>query len=51
MMTINDNKLLPRNRKRRIEQRNKINDDMKILLNEIKSERKKIIKILIKINN
>ena len=39
-MTNNENKTLSRNRKRRIEQRNKINDDMKLLLNKIKSEKK-----------
>ena len=40
-MTINENKKLSRNRKRRIEQRNKIYNDMKLLLNKIKSEKKK----------
>ena len=40
-MTINENKMLSRNRKRRSDRRNKINDDMKLLLNKIKSERKK----------
>ena len=29
MMTINENKKLSRNRKKRIDRRNKINDDMK----------------------
>ena len=33
----NENKKLSRNRKRRID-RKKINDDMKLLLNKIKSE-------------
>ena len=32
MMTINDNKKLSRSRKRRIDRRNEINDDMKLLL-------------------
>ena len=40
-MTINENKKLSRNRKKRIDRRNKINDDMKLLLNKIKSEKKK----------
>ena len=40
-MTINENKKLSRNRKRRIDRRNKIIDDMKLLLNKIKSETKK----------
>ena len=43
-MTINnENKKLSRNRKRRIDRRNKCNDDMKLLLNKIKSEKKKKI--------
>ena len=41
MITINENKKLSRNTKRRIDRRNKINDDMKLLLNKIKSEKKK----------
>ena len=41
LMTINENKKLSRNRKRRIERRNKINDDMKLLINKIISEKKK----------
>ena len=40
-MTINENKKLSRNRRKRIDSRNKIIDDMKILLNKIKSEKKK----------
>ena len=40
-MTINENKKLSRNRKRRINRRNKISDDMKLLINKIKSEKKK----------
>ena len=41
-VTINDeNKKLSRNTKRRINRRNKINDDMKLILNKIKSEKKK----------
>ena len=41
MITINENKKLSRNRKRRIERKNKLNDDMKVLINKIKSEKKK----------
>ena len=41
MIINNENKKLSRNRKRRIEQKNKINNDMKLLLNKIKSEKKK----------
>ena len=37
----NDNEKLSRNRKRRIEQKIKIDDNMKILLNKIKTEKKK----------
>ena len=40
-MTIKENKKLSRNRKRRIDRKNKINDDMKLLLNKIKTEKKK----------
>ena len=40
MMFNNENKKLSRNRKRRIERKNKINDHMKLLLNKIKSEKK-----------
>ena len=47
----NDNKKLSRNQKRRIERKNKLNDDMKLLLNKIKNEKKKKIKIMIKLNN
>ena len=50
-MTINVNKMLSRNRKRRIDRRNEINNDMKLLLKKIKSEKKKNMKILIKLNN
>ena len=48
-MTINENKKLSRNRKRRNDRKNKLNDDMKLLLNKIKSERKKKNKNLDKI--
>ena len=41
MIINNETKKLSRNRKRRIERKNKINNDMKILLNKIKSEKKK----------
>ena len=37
----NENKKLSRNRKKRIERKSKINDNMKLLLNKIKSEKKK----------
>ena len=40
-MIINENKKLSRNRKRRIERRNKIDDKLKTLLNKIKTEKKK----------
>ena len=40
-MTINENKKLSRNGKKRIDRRNKINDDMNLLLNKIKSQKKK----------
>ena len=40
-MTINENKKLSRKTKRRIDRKNKMNDDMKLLLNKIKSEKKK----------
>ena len=41
MMANNENKKLLRNRKRRIDRGNKINNDMKLLFNKIKSEKKK----------
>ena len=41
MIINNENKKLSRNRKRRIQRKNKINDDMKLLLNKIKSEKRK----------
>ena len=41
MMTINEKKMLSRNRKRRIDRRNKINDIMKLFLNKIISEKDK----------
>ena len=37
----NENKKLSRNRKRRIERKSKIDDNMKLLLNKIKSEKRK----------
>ena len=40
-MTINENKMLSRNRKRRIDLNNKIDDNMKLLLNKIKTVKKK----------
>ena len=50
-MTNNEKKMLSRNIKRRINRRRKIIDDVKILLNKIKSEKKRKIKILIILNN
>ena len=47
---INENKKLSRNGKK-IERRIKMDDKMKILLNKIKSEKKKKIKFLIKLND
>ena len=41
MIIINENKKLSRNRKRRINRKNIMNDIMKLLLNKIKSEKKK----------
>ena len=41
MIINNENKKLSRNRKRRMDRRNRINDDIKLLLNKIKSEMKK----------
>ena len=40
-MTINENKKLSRNGKRRIERRIKIDDKLKTILNNIKTEKKK----------
>ena len=40
-MTYNENKKLSRNRKKRIERKRIISDDMKLLLNKNKSEKKK----------
>ena len=37
----NENKNLSRNRKRRIERKSKIHNNMKLLLNKIKTEKKK----------
>ena len=45
----NEYKKLSRKRKRRIDRRNKINNDMKLILNKIKSEKKKINKNVDKI--
>ena len=52
-LLIIDNEIqkLSRNRKRRIDSRNKIIDDMKLLIKKIKSEKKRNIKISIKLNN
>ena len=48
MINENENKKLSQERKRRIEWRNKIDDNMKKLINKIDTERKKI-EILVKI--
>ena len=50
-MTINENKKLSRNRKRRIEQNIKMDDNMKLYLYEIKTEKKKKNKNLDKIKH
>ena len=50
-MTINENKKLSRDTKRRIDRRNKINNDMKLILKKLNQKRKRNIKILIKLNN
>ena len=49
MIMDNENIKLSRNRRRRIERKNKISDDMKLLLNKIKSEKKKKYKTFNKI--
>ena len=49
MIINNENKKLSKNRKRRIARRLNMNDDMKLLLNKIKSEKKKKNKNLDKI--
>ena len=49
MIMNNENKKLSRNRKKRIQRRNKMNDDLKLLINKIKSEKKKKYKIFDKI--
>ena len=50
MIIDNEYKKLSRNRKRRIERRNKFSNDEKLLLNKIKTEKKKYIKTM-KISN
>ena len=49
MIINNETKKISRNRKRRINRKNKISSDMKLLLNKIKSEKKKKNKNLDKI--
>ena len=51
MIINNETKKLSRNRKRRIARKLNMNNEMKLLLNKIKSEKKRKIKILIKLNN
>ena len=41
MIINNETKKISRNRRRRIERKNKISNDMNLLLNKIKSEKKK----------
>ena len=41
MIMNNENNKLSRNRKKRIDRRSKINNDMKLLINKIRSEKKK----------
>ena len=40
MIIINENKKLSRSRKGRIGRKNKLSDDMKLIVNKIKSEKK-----------
>ena len=40
-MTINENKKVSRNTKRRFERKNKISNDMKLLFKKIEKEKKK----------
>ena len=49
MIINNENKKLPRNRKRRNEQKIETDDNMKLLLNKIKSEKRKRNKNLDKV--
>ena len=51
MIMNNENKNLSRNRNRRIERKNKMNYDMKLILNKIKSEKKRNLKTMKKLNN
>ena len=51
MRIDNENKKLSLNTKRRNDRKNKLNDDMKLLLNKIKLEKKKKKKNLDKISN
>ena len=46
MKMINEKNKLSRNKKRRIDRRNEMNNDMKILINKTKSEKKKKNKII-----
>ena len=50
-MAFNENKKISRNRKRRIERRNRMNDDIKLLLINLKQKRKRNIKTTKKLNN
>ena len=51
MIFKNENKKLSRNTKRRIDRRNKINDDMKTIINKTKTEKKTRKIFLIKSKN
>ena len=45
MIINNENKKLSRNKKRRIERKIKIDDNMKLISNKIKTEKKRKLKI------
>ena len=47
----NENKKLSRNRKRRIGRKNKLNDDVKLILNKLNQKRKRNLENLIKLKN
>ena len=51
MIMDNEKKNLSRNRRRRIERKNKMNADMKFLLNKIKKEKRRKNKNFNKLNN
>ena len=51
MIMDNENKKQSRNRKRRIEQRIRMNDDIKLILKKLNLKKKRNIKSLKKLNN